>query len=84
MATSIRIKMNSKGAREILKSPAVAADLLRRGYLTQRAAGPGSWLVSLHYGKNRARVSVITADNDARRAEAEDRALTRALDAARG
>ena len=84
MAQRIRIKMNSKGARDVLRSEGVAADMLRRGYLAQRAAGPGKWLVSLHYGKNRARVSVITADNDARKAEAEGRALTRALDAARG
>lgn len=84
MATRIRIKMNSKGAREILKSKGVGADLMARGYRAQRAAGPGKFLVSIHYGKNRVRVSVITADDDARRAEAEGRALTRALDAARG
>lgn len=84
MAMRVRIKMNSKGAREILKSKGVGADLLARGYRVQGAAGPGKYIVSIHYGRNRARVSVITADNDARKAEAESRALTRALDAARG
>lgn len=87
MATRIRIKMNSAGARDLLKSRAVGNDLLGRGHRAASAArsnGAGKYLVTIQYGKNRARVSVITVDDAARRSEAEGRALTRALDAARG
>lgn len=85
MAGKIRLKMNSAGARELLKSDAVARELRGRAEAVAAAAraGGGKYMVTVHYGKNRIRVSVITADQDARKAEAENRTLSRALQAAR-
>lgn len=71
-------------ARELLKSPEVRADLLRRAHAIEAAAGNGSYDVTPSTTPSRARVSVGTADYAARKAEATDRALTRALDAGRG
>ena len=84
MAQSIRVEMNSRGAVAIMKSPAVMADLLRRGNAIRNAAGGQGFMVTSRVGSTRARVSVITSTDRGRRAEAQDRTLTRALDAARG
>lgn len=83
MATSIRVEMNTRGAIDILQSSGVMADLLDRADRVASAAGPGHEILSVT-GKTRARVTVITVSHAARRAESEDRNLTRALDAARG
>lgn len=85
MAQSIRIEMNRAGIIAALTAPGVEAELLRRGNASAamaRASG-GRYMVTSRRGKTRVRVSVITVDNAARTAEATDRALTRALDAAR-
>lgn len=86
MAGKIDIKMNDAGIIAALKSPGVVAELQRRARHVQVAAGAtgGSFMVTTRVGRTRPRVSVITANDVARRAEAIDRALTRALDAARG
>lgn len=86
MAQSIRIEMNRAGIIAALTAPGVEADLLRRGNASAaqaRAQGGGRYMVTSRRGKTRVRVSVITVDGTARMAEATDRALTRALDAAR-
>lgn len=79
----VRIVMNHKGARDLLRSKEVLADLERRAEAIAAAAGDGME-PSAMVGKNRARASVITATHSARRAEATSRALTRAIDAGRG
>lgn len=83
MATSIRVEINRAGAIALLKSPGVLADLMKRGHRVAAAAGPGH-MVTSYTGRTRSRVSIITTNHRARRAEAIDRSLTRALDAARG
>lgn len=83
MATSVRVEMNRAGAIDLLTSPGVMADLMRRGQAVNAAAGPGH-MVTSRTGATRARVSVITTTDTARRKEALDRNLTRALNAARG
>lgn len=83
MARGIRLEMNIPAMIKIMQSPAVMNELTRRANQVQAAAGPGH-MVTSRIGRTRARVSVITATDRARRAEAQDRALTRALDAARG
>lgn len=83
MAQSIRVEMNRAGAVALLRSPAVMADLMRRGQAVAAAAGRGH-MVTSYTGRTRARVSVITSTDSARRKEALDRNLTRALNAARG
>lgn len=77
-----RVKMNAKGARAILQSAEVQAELGRRARNVALAAGPGME-ASVRVGANRARASVITGTAAARRAEATSKALTRALDAGR-
>jgi len=82
MPKSARIKINSPGAIDVLQDVRVAADLLGRGGLIASAAGPGFEAVP---GRTGDRVSVIvrTTDNASRKAEAERRALSRAVNAGR-
>lgn len=79
---SVRIKLNSQGAREILSSGSVSDDLTSRAQSIAAAAGPGMEVTTTR-NRDRAVVFVKTATTEARRAEAEDRALTRAIDAGR-
>lgn len=83
MASGTRFELNHDGVRELLQSPGVLADLAARAGRVAAAAGPGME-VSTFIGRNRARVSVITATTEARLAEAHHRTLTSAIDAARG
>lgn len=79
---NVRIKLNSQGVRDLLRSREVQADLERRGHAIADAAGPGHRVES-SIGPNRARVAIITDTTEAAVAEATDRSLTRALDAGR-
>jgi hypothetical protein len=79
----LKIKLNRTGIAELLKDPAVLADLRRRAEAIARAAGGGGMEVDSGLEKSRARASVRAADTEARKAEAKDRALTRAIDAGR-
>ena len=74
--------MNPREVGQLLKSRAVAQDLGRRARNIAAAAGPG-FVASVVIGRNRARASVITGNQQARMAEARNRALTRALDQGR-
>lgn len=78
-----RVDVSDAGIQALLKSSEVQALLKEKADRIAAAAGPGmeasSWV-----GRTRARASVITASGKARRAEATDRALTKALDAGRG
>ena len=80
---SIRIDMNSAGIQELLKSSPVQALLKAKADRIAAVAGPGM-LASSRVGKTRARASVITDSFAAKRAEAKDRRLTRAIDSGRG
>lgn len=75
--------LNRNGLRELLRSDAVQAELRRRAQQVAAAAGPGH-RVEVSAGRNRARAAVITDTPEARRAEATDRALTRAINAGKG
>lgn len=83
----IRVVINDAGAQAALQSPAVTAKLLAMGYAISRAAqasAPGSsFTVRNHVGITRARVTVGTANFQARKAEATSRALTLAINAGR-
>ena len=85
-----RIRINSAGVKQLLQSQEVQADLQRRANAIAGAAGgePGDFRAEVEVlgGSSklgRAMGYVVTATTEARRAEAEDRALTRALDAGR-
>lgn len=78
MASKIRIDLNSAGIQSLLKSTEVQEFLKQKADEIAGRAGPGME-PSVRVGKTRARASVVTATKAARLAEAEDRALTKAL-----
>lgn len=80
-----RIVLNNAGVAELLKLPAVQADLARRAAAIAAAASQsgGDFGHDSGTGRNRARASAWTNDTAAREAEATDRSLTRAIDAGR-
>lgn len=79
---SVRVVLNRKNVRELLRSEGVRDDLVRRARNIAEAAGPGH-VVDSQIGRNRARAAVITGTFEAMHAEARDRNLTRAIDAGR-
>lgn len=78
----IRIELNDAGIKELLRSAEVEAELLDRGFAIAEAAGEGHEEASWQ-GHDRVHVSVSTTTPEAARSEAEDRTLTRAIDAGR-
>lgn len=82
-----RLKFHYEGFDAVRKSPEVRAELLRRGQAIAAAAesnGGGTIHVNESEGKSRARVTVVTGDYQAMKSEAENRSLSRSLDAGRG
>ena len=79
---SSKIKFNSKALDDLLKGAAIQRELKSRADRIAAAAGDGMES-SVVVGRTRARASVITATHAARRAEARDATLTRAIDAGR-
>jgi predicted GIY-YIG superfamily endonuclease len=81
-----RLKLNSSEIRKMLRGEGqyagIAADLNRRAKNIAKAAGDGMEVDS-DVGPNRARASVRTATPEAMRREAQQKALTRAIDAGR-
>lgn len=77
---AVRIELNDAGARQLLRSPEVAAVLRKVGNQVAAAAGPG-YEVEEWVGRNRARVQVRTAYGDwqARARESRDHILMRAI-----
>ncbi len=82
MAGNMRIKINRAGVVALLTSPEVFADLTRRGNAIAAAAGDGVEAQTTR-NRDRAVVFVRTETFEARKAEATDRSLTRAIDAGR-
>lgn len=85
----VRIKLNSDGIRALLQGEEVQGDLQRRvDAITDAAGGEPDFEgeVEVVQGSSklgRAMGYVRTASTEGRRAEAENRALTRAIDAGR-
>ncbi len=78
----VRIVLNRKGVAEILRSPAVEADLRRRAEAVAARAGEG-YVADSRIGRRRARASVRTADANVAAHERAHHVLIAALDAAR-
>lgn len=74
---------NRKFAAEMLKSPAVLADVRGRADRVCSAAGPG-FEASSRVGRNRARASVRADSFSARVRNSRENILIRALEAGRG
>lgn len=83
---SVRVKINSKGARALLTSDEVADDLQARAERIAAAAGgtDEGYVAEKTGGPARARSIVITTSYSAQAHEARDRTLTRSIDAGRG
>lgn len=79
----VKVVVNPKAVRDILRGREMQADLERRARRISTAAGPGHRVES-NVGRNRARAVVITETYEAMRREATRRSLSRALDAGRG
>lgn len=96
MAEEIKVVLNEPGIRTLLNGPEVQAFLLDKAREMEFAAEsnamagsvyedePPRFESSVQPGKNRARASVITANKEARIAEAQGRALSSSIDALRG
>lgn len=80
MAKATRMKWNNKAFRELRKSRPIMSDLIRRGGAIAAAAGAGYEAIPFT-GKNRARVSVITATAEARLDNGRNNTLVRAVNA---
>lgn len=79
---NLDVRVLSRGARDILTSPRVRDELVRRAENVEAAAGDGHFVDS-QAGPNRARAAVVTRTEEAKKAEATDANLSRAFDAAR-
>lgn len=83
---SVRWKINNAAFVALRNSPGVIADLKRRAEAIADRAGEGieTRPAETRGGRTgRARVAVVTASYTGRRRQAEDSALTRAIDAGR-
>lgn len=80
----VRIKRNSKAIASLLSSDEVAADLKQRGERIREATGqPDKFEVVETTNRDRAVVFVKTDGAAGRRAEAEDRLLSKSVSAGR-
>jgi hypothetical protein len=80
-------KMNHAGAREILNSPQVQKELLRRANLIKESAdsmASGKYDADVQTGKNRAHALVKTTDPMSCNSNAKHNTLLKSLDAGRG
>lgn len=84
MATKIKIEMIPAGFVETMRSAEVRADLKSRGERIRDATGVDGFEVIETENAGRAGVLVVANTIQARRAEAKDKVLTRAIDAGRG
>ncbi len=87
MPKSIRFEFNHDAFQHVLNAPEVKARIRRMGDAVAQAAGEGFEVqeYTANYGGSPRPMVVVRADSiEAKRAEATDKTLTRALDAARG
>lgn len=86
MAQKSGVKLHTAQVRKLLQSAEVQEDILRRAEAIKAAAGgdPDDYEAGAEVVGNRVMGWVVTATEEAKKAEATTRALTRALDAGRG
>lgn len=80
----IRVEMYHSGAREILNSPEIQAELLRRAERIREAAngmGSGVYEADVKPGKNRAHAMVKTTDFISMKSNAKHNTLLKAMNA---
>lgn len=82
MAAKVRIELDTEGIRRLLCSDAIAAECEKAASAIASAAGDGFEVTprkSLGYGGGRVGCGVAAETYEARLAEAEDKALTKAV-----
>lgn len=84
MATKVKIVMIPAGFSGTMRSAGVRADLLARGERIKAATGTEGFEVIPTDNPGRSGVLVVANTFEARRAEASDKVLTKAIDAGRG
>lgn len=77
-----KIELHNDGFNQLRTSPGVMADLTARARRIASAAGEGM-VAETRRGRARGRASVHTGSYAARKAQSENRALSRALDSGR-
>ncbi len=86
MATTARIELNHDGIRELLCSAAIGGECEKAAQRIAAAAGDGFEVTSARqagFGGGRIAYGVAAATHEARLAEAEDKALSKAVSACR-
>lgn len=83
MAMQVKIELNREGIVQLLQSSDVEKDLARRGEAVAAAAGTEDYESRTWIGFDRARCTVAPTTFQGRQDEANDKRLTRAIDAAR-
>ncbi len=83
MSTKVKIVMINAGFNAVRRSEGVRADLLARAEKIRDAAGEGFAVIQTD-NPSRSGALVVANTNAARRAEATDKVLTKAIDAGRG
>ena len=78
----VRVKLNSSAIVRLMQSAEVGNELAKRGDRIAAAAGPGHE-VTTTVNRDRAVTFVTTANKTARQAEAEQRRLSKSIDAGR-
>lgn len=84
MAKKMRVKWHLKNWKALRNSPEVRGDLDWRASRIAHAAGEGFTRRQAKVGKNRARASVGASTFEARKRQAEENVLQRAINAGRG
>lgn len=74
----IRVKMNSRGAVELMNSAETQALLLEHAQRAAGRAGPG-FVADVQPGRTRAHAMVKSTDYQSMRAQAKDNALLKAI-----
>lgn len=80
--TTVKVELHNSGFQELRTSGETMADLGARAGRIARAAGEGMQM-EINRGRTRGRASVRTGTFAARKAQATNSALTRAIDAGR-
>lgn len=84
MATKVKIVMINEGFNAVRRSEGVRADLMARAERIRDATGVDGFVAIATDNASRSGVLVVANTFEARRAEATDKVLTKAIDAGRG
>lgn len=83
MGKDMKVTISSAAARQILTSPKVLDDLMRRGEKIRAGCELPGYMVEGKAGKNRARVAVFTGNAEAIMDNARNNTLLKNLDRGR-